>query len=392
MDLRSLLGYSDGSPFSGNPYIDIEGNNITMANTGIPLQLQGYSKGKKKGKSKIGNPYQQDNIIFPNDIDMVREIPLKKGGLTQAQYNKQRGLVAANNKGDFDNITANEARRILHSKKINGKKLTPEQTRLFGYLSKGHTLKYQLGGNPYQQGGMTQQDVFNFLFEEDEDIPDDAPTAPTTDDVEEETVDNTQRELEDQMEANLAMQQAMSWYNDGEDVYNFKSKNNPYNRPVASNESKVTSFNTLPIGTVETGKAFVTPASSMNPDTYLKAIYGSERGTTGVDPKNVRGSASGKYGLIEATRKEMYNKYYKSQMSYSEFNSNYNRDANFEYGVARKLAEEKLRTSKTVAEALGSWYSPVHAKSGQWDTVPRPDFGNKLTMRKYINHALKNIK
>lgn len=73
----------------------------------------------------------------------------KSGGLTQSQYLKQRGLKDANNKGDFDNISPNQAREILHDKKINGKTLTPEQNRLFGFLSKGNTLKYQLGGTPY---------------------------------------------------------------------------------------------------------------------------------------------------------------------------------------------------------------------------------------------------
>lgn len=48
--------------------------------------------------------------------------------------------------GLIDNITPNQAREILHKKEVNGKKLTPDQYRLFGYLSKGNTLKYQVGG------------------------------------------------------------------------------------------------------------------------------------------------------------------------------------------------------------------------------------------------------
>lgn len=39
-------------------------------------------------------------------------------------------------------LTPNKAREILHDKKVHGKPLTDKQRRLFGAMSKGHTLKY----------------------------------------------------------------------------------------------------------------------------------------------------------------------------------------------------------------------------------------------------------
>lgn len=71
---------------------------------------------------------------------------ISRRGLTEVQYLKERGLKDAHNHGDFDNMSPNQARQILHSKKVNGEALTPEQFKLFGYLSKGNTMKYKGGG------------------------------------------------------------------------------------------------------------------------------------------------------------------------------------------------------------------------------------------------------
>lgn len=82
MDLISLLGYSQNSPYAGNPFLDIhtpEGL-IDMSNT--PMDLIGIdNKGnKKKMKAGAKNPYQFEGNI-------VREIPAgniyQKGGLTK---------------------------------------------------------------------------------------------------------------------------------------------------------------------------------------------------------------------------------------------------------------------------------------------------------------------
>lgn len=74
-DLKSILGYSKGSPYANNPYIDIftpEGL-IDMSNT--PKDLMGIdNKGNvKKMKAGVKNPYKFEG-------DVVREIPLQRGG------------------------------------------------------------------------------------------------------------------------------------------------------------------------------------------------------------------------------------------------------------------------------------------------------------------------
>lgn len=79
MDLKSILGYSQGSPFAGNPYLDIQGNNITMENTDIPLLLQPIKNGKKSGKAKIGIPLDKNPYIF-SSADSVMEIPILHNG------------------------------------------------------------------------------------------------------------------------------------------------------------------------------------------------------------------------------------------------------------------------------------------------------------------------
>ncbi len=186
MDLKSMLGYANGSPFASNPYLDIQTPEglITMQNT--PIDLLGIDNVGNVKRMKAGrkNPYKFEG-------DVVREIPLKAGGLTTKQYLTERGLRDANDHGDFDNISPNKARQILHDKKVNGKPLTPEQFRLFGFLSKGNTLKFKEGGvtNPYhmQSGGMTDRQLFDFIFDDEEEpkqtTKSQQPTAPTTNDI-----------------------------------------------------------------------------------------------------------------------------------------------------------------------------------------------------------------
>lgn len=74
------MGYANGSPYSGNPYLDIETPKglITMADT--PIDLLGIDNLGNVKKMKAGrkNPYK-----FAGQV--VREIPLQEGGLTQKQ-------------------------------------------------------------------------------------------------------------------------------------------------------------------------------------------------------------------------------------------------------------------------------------------------------------------
>lgn len=75
MDLKSILGYSVGSPYRGNPYIDINtpGGLIDMSNTNIDLIGIDNKGNKKKMKAGRKNPYR-----FEGDI--VREFPMQTGG------------------------------------------------------------------------------------------------------------------------------------------------------------------------------------------------------------------------------------------------------------------------------------------------------------------------
>ena len=96
MDLKSILGYSQGSPFANNPYLNIQGNNITMQNTDIPLLLQPMKKGKKFGKPKMGIPFDKNPYLFPS-ADSVMEIPLmQKGGISYEDWKKKYNLKESN--------------------------------------------------------------------------------------------------------------------------------------------------------------------------------------------------------------------------------------------------------------------------------------------------------
>lgn len=228
MDYKSIMGYANGSPYRNNPYLDIETPEglITMEDTPIDLlgiDNTGHTQVMKAGEK---NPYK-----FKGDT--VREIPMKKGGYTEAQYNTIRGLKDAHDHGDFDNISPNKARKILHDKKLYGKPLTEDQRKLFGYLSKGNTLKYQ-------QGGMT--DLLSYLFEDDEEEkPQSGNTAPTTDDIENQqrVLDMRQKQIDEQEQYNLAMSIAMEQFGDNPNYgqYNSRrqrSEGNPYSGEAQS--------------------------------------------------------------------------------------------------------------------------------------------------------------
>jgi len=81
MDIISMLGYSNNSPFKGNPYLDIHTPNglIDMSNTYMDLIGIDNKGNKKKMKAGRKNPYR-----FEGDI--VREIPMAQRGLTFKPY------------------------------------------------------------------------------------------------------------------------------------------------------------------------------------------------------------------------------------------------------------------------------------------------------------------
>lgn len=222
-------------------------------------------------------------------------------------------------------------------------------------------------------------DLFSYLFDDDAqeevksavETPQEIPKEEDVDLYKQQKL--LQQQMEEQEEYTLAMQPLLDLENDED--FRSRANNISFSQANFSN-----------------GNPFTTPASSLNPDSYLAAIYGNEGGQTGVDPSNVRGTASGKYALTEGTRKDVYNKYYKDQMDYSEFSKKYNTNPYFEYEVARNLASEKIYSSKTVAEAFGSWYHPQGVKQGQFGMVPNPEYGNKLTIGQYVLNAYKNYK
>ena len=199
---KSMLGYSRNSPYKNDPFIDIftpEGL-IDMSNTDKDLIGIDEHGNTQLMLANSGNPY-----MFPGQ--QVREIPVSKlGGLSSAK-----------------------AKEILKDGTAHGKPLTAKQKRYFGWVAGGKKKK---GGNPYQAGG-TLNDLFNFLFEDDEEPQSspEMPTAPSTDELDERAamLDERQRQLDEQEQYNLAMQIA------GEEF----SPNNPYVRRQRKPEPQV---------------------------------------------------------------------------------------------------------------------------------------------------------
>ena len=116
MDLQSILGYSEGSPFANNPYIDINSGTIDMSNT--PINLVGIDNlgNKKKMKAKNKTPY-----TFPGS--RVREIPMASGG-----------------------PSASKAAEMLRDGTAQGHKLTEKQKKYFRALAHGWRPGRQTGG------------------------------------------------------------------------------------------------------------------------------------------------------------------------------------------------------------------------------------------------------
>lgn len=85
IDLQSIMGYANNSPYRNNPYLDIKTPEgvITMENTDMDLLGIDNLGNKKLMKAKSKNPYKFEGNI-------VREIPIRlnpyqAGGLTNNQ-------------------------------------------------------------------------------------------------------------------------------------------------------------------------------------------------------------------------------------------------------------------------------------------------------------------
>lgn len=78
MDIQSILGYADNSPFRNNPYLDIKSPEglIDMENTSIDLLGIDNLGNVKKMKANSKNPYKFEGTT-------VREIPLNKNPYKQ---------------------------------------------------------------------------------------------------------------------------------------------------------------------------------------------------------------------------------------------------------------------------------------------------------------------
>lgn len=87
--------------------------------------------------------------------------------------------------------------------------------------------------NPYQQGGLTSKQMFDFLFEEDEEGPNPPPKAPTVEDVDTQTgLEDERRRISDQENEALAMQYGMG--NPYQSQAQQPSMGNPYMGEIKS--------------------------------------------------------------------------------------------------------------------------------------------------------------
>lgn len=91
-----------------------------------------------------------------------------------------------------------------------------------------------------------------------------------------------------------------------------------------------------------------------NTDKFLNAIHNVEtRNSSNLTIKNTESSAKGLYQIIDSTRQTIYNTYFKNSMTKSEFDSNYNNDAQFQKTVAAKY----LEMNKPIAVELQQKYN-----------------------------------
>jgi hypothetical protein len=259
----SILGYSKGSPFAGNPYIDIQSNIIDMSNT--PMDLTGIDNFGNKKIMKAGRkkPYKFAGTS-------VREIPMQTGGIIE--NNKQlldvnalaKRIAIKNGASSFlagETFAArNVGDPVPQFVYPNGQIATPPQTlprvlpsgvpisavyntsEGYGYdhPQNGNFVKvdpniyaaynkqkvtpapamnsiakvFGKGGtNPYMsKGGLTARDVFNYLFQNDAgdyDSSDEAKESQNTAPSEEELGIDVEQQPQEPDDYEMALQLAM---------------------------------------------------------------------------------------------------------------------------------------------------------------------------------------
>jgi hypothetical protein len=138
--------------------------------------------------------------------------------------------------------------------------------------------------------------------------------------------------------------------NDKVTTHNFAPKGKKYNRNTIINPSEITMMD----------------GSEMNVDKILDVLAANERSQTGkqtqlVGPQGQRASAMGRWGITKGTREGIYNRYFKDQMSRSDFESRYLTDPSFERTVAGSLVKEML--PKYGSLVFGAWYYPQYAEN-----------------------------
>jgi hypothetical protein len=129
-------------------------------------------------------------------------------------------------------------------------------------------------------------------------------------------------------------------------------------------------------------------------DVALKAIGYHESGSKGEAklgmPTSMRGSASGTFQITDQTKLDIYQKNFKDQYrTFEDFKHAFNTDPNVEYNAAKSLMSDHARNYGEYA--LGAWYYPEYARRAKngdlsvMDSVPRPDYKNRLTWGQDFN-------
>lgn len=163
-------------------------------------------------------------------------------------------------------------------------------------------------------------------------------------------------------------------------AHNFAPDNRVYNKNTKIDPSEIT----------------VVDGSQMDPDLVLNTLASTERGRTGhgtnlTGPQGQKASALGIWGLTKGTRDGLYNKYFKNQMTKSDFDNEFTNNPDFERIVAKSLVEELL--PKYGSLVFGAWYYPQYAEqyidgnTGVLNKVPRADYGNAITWGGYVKKA-----
>lgn len=202
IDYKSILGYQKGSPYANNPYLDINSPNglISMENT--PHDVLGRDNKGNIQRMKAGRkkPYK-----FSGNI--VRETPIRqKGGMLSAYnpylansdkayqkwYNDNNIAQIENNDYDFYSYYRNgntqphkqgdhfpDIYKLPNHETFSNESIysVPEHP---GGTWKGNTY---IPVKKFQKGGYSRQDLYNYLFEDDDKKDESIPTAPAEDEI-----------------------------------------------------------------------------------------------------------------------------------------------------------------------------------------------------------------